>query len=126
MTIGAHIASIADVNDEPLDPVNVDAQTLERLVGSRFPLLCPEKEEDMRLAVALAREARDSVGGVIECAAVGVPAGIGSPFFGFQPDCMQIVSFAYAIVSSYLFVFPTKIRSFVRLPHPRCNGHHFL
>ena len=43
VTIGAHIASIADVNDEPLDPVNVDAQTLEWLAGSRFPLLCPEK-----------------------------------------------------------------------------------
>ena len=45
-----------------------------------------------------------------------------SPFFGFQPDCMQIVSFAYAIVSSYLFVFPAKIRSFVRfILRPSCD-----
>ena len=35
----------------------------------------------MRAAVEAARMQQDSVGGVIECAAVGVPAGVGSPFF---------------------------------------------
>ena len=103
MTIGAHIASIADVNDEPLDSVNVDAQTLEWLAGSRFPLLCPEKEENMRRAVALAREARDSVGGVIECAAVGVPAGIGSPFFGSVESVVSQLAFSIPAVKAVEF-----------------------
>lgn len=79
--IGAHIAAIADVRDTPFDPVNIDKDTLCALQKQHFPLLDPSKEAPMRRAVQEAREAKDSVGGIIECAAVGVPAGIGSPFF---------------------------------------------
>ncbi|MBE5712496.1 MAG: chorismate synthase, partial [Slackia sp.] len=74
--IGAHIAAIAGERDARFDPVGVDARTLCGLARSRFPLLSPEKEAPMRRAVAEARAAQDSVGGVIECAAVGVRAGV--------------------------------------------------
>ena len=80
--IGAHIAAIAGVCDTPLDPVLVDAQTLRTLRERRFALLNPGQEAPMREAVEAARQDGDSVGGIIECAATGVPAGIGSPFFG--------------------------------------------
>ena len=80
--IGAHIAAIAGVCDTPLDPVLVDAQTLRALRERRFALLNPAQEAPMREAVEAARQDGDSVGGIIECAATGVPAGIGSPFFG--------------------------------------------
>lgn len=80
--IGAHIAAIAGVCDTPLDPVLVDAQTLRALRERRFALLNPAQEAPMREAVEAARRDGDSVGGIIECAATGVPAGIGSPFFG--------------------------------------------
>lgn len=80
--IGAHIAAIAGVCDTPLDPVLVDAQTLRALRERRFALLNPGQEAPMREAVEAARRDGDSVGGIIECAATGVPAGIGSPFFG--------------------------------------------
>lgn len=75
VTIGAHIAAIAGERDARFDPVNVDAWTLDRLAKSRFPLLQPDKEAAMREAVAAARAEKDSVGGVIECAAVGVRGG---------------------------------------------------
>ena len=80
--IGAHIAAIAGVCDTPLDPVLVDAQTLRALRERRFALLNPGQEAPMREAVEAARQDGDSVGGIIESAATGVPAGIGSPFFG--------------------------------------------
>lgn len=80
--IGAHIAAIAGVCDTPLDPVLVDAQTLRTLRERHFALLNPAQEAPMREAVEAARRDGDSVGGIIECAATGVPAGIGSPFFG--------------------------------------------
>lgn len=78
----AHIAAIADVSDAAFDPVNVNAAQLCALREEKFPLLCPEKEADMRARVEAARLSLDSVGGVIECAATGVPAGWGAPFFG--------------------------------------------
>ena len=46
-----------------------------------LPLLDGSVEASMRGAVAAAEEAGDSVGGVVECAVCGLPAGVGNPFF---------------------------------------------
>ena len=96
IAVGAHIASVADVADAPFDPVGVDAPTLARLRASRFPLLLPDREPAMRACIDAARAALDSVGGVIECAAVGVPAGIGSPFFGSVESVVRQKLFSVA------------------------------
>ena len=103
VTIGAHIAALADAADERFDPVNVDAWTLCKLTESRFPLLCPEKEAAMREAVAAARAEKDSVGGVIECAAVGVCAGVGSPFFGSVESVVSQLAFSVPAVKAVEF-----------------------
>ena len=101
--IGAHIAAIGGVEDDALDPVRVDAATLSRLRGLRFPLLNPEKEAPMRDIVEAARLEGDSVGGVIECAAVGVPAGIGSPFFGSLESVASQLLFSIPAVKAVEF-----------------------
>lgn len=101
--IGAHIAAIGDVQDTPFDPVQVDAGTLNRMQASRFPLMNPEREQAMRACVAEARAEADSVGGVIECAAVGVPAGIGSPFFGSVESVVSQLLFSIPAVKSVEF-----------------------
>ena len=52
-------------------------------ISSRIVSIAGETEEEaMFAAIDRAREDGDSVGGVIECTAVGVPAGIGEPMFG--------------------------------------------
>ena len=81
ISVGSHILRIADVEDTRLDAMAVTAEQLEKLARSRFPLLRPEQESSMRDAVEAARLEADSVGGIIEAAAVGLPAGIGSPMF---------------------------------------------
>ena len=101
--IGAHIAAIAGLLDARFDPVSVDAKTLAALRTSRFPLLDPSLEDAMRAAVQDAREAQDSVGGVIECAAVGVPAGIGSPFFGSVESVASSLAFSVPAVKGVEF-----------------------
>ena len=103
ITIGAHIAAIESVEDTPFDAVNVDRATLERLQDSRFPLLAPDREDAMRARVAEARADCDSVGGVSECAAVGVPAGIGSPFFGSVESVVSQLLFSIPAVKSVEF-----------------------
>lgn len=79
--VGGHILSIAGVSDDRLDPVDLSGDTLEQLAARPFSLLNPRVEPAMRTAVENARLEADSVGGTLEVAAVGMPAGIGSPMF---------------------------------------------
>lgn len=92
ITVGAHIYSAADIFDKPFDPVNISAETLEEVKKRYLPLLDLSADEKIRTKINEARENLDSVGGVIECAAVNVPAGIGSPIFdGLENRIAQLV-----------------------------------
>lgn len=82
ITVGSHILQIADITDKRFDAIAVDANQLRALSGAAFPLLEPAMEAPMRQAVEDARLEADSVGGIIEAAACGLPAGLGSPMFG--------------------------------------------
>lgn len=101
--IAAHIAAIGDVADTPFDPVNVDAAALRALRERRFTLIDPAKEAPMRACVDEARMAMDSVGGMVECAAVGVPAGVGSPFFGSVESVASSLLFSIPAVKAVEF-----------------------
>ena len=48
---------------------------------STFPVLDDGAGERMQQAILAAREELDSVGGIVECAAIGLPAGLGDPMF---------------------------------------------
>ena len=76
--IGAHISIIAGNYDEHFDDLNPEFD----LVDPDFPVLSQEAAESMKKAIANARADSDSVGGEIECAITGLPAGIGEPMFG--------------------------------------------
>lgn len=92
ITTGAHIRSIKGVTDDAFDPINVTAEQLEMVKNRSFPTLSEKAEAEMREVINSAREAKDSVGGVIECAAVGFPAGIGSPMLeGLENIISQLV-----------------------------------
>ncbi len=101
--IGAHIAAVGGIEDLRFDPVNVQASELSALHRSRFPLLAPDRETAMREAVAQAKAEGDSVGGVIECAATGVPAGIGSPFFSSVESVVSQLAFSIPAVKAIAF-----------------------
>ena len=76
--IRAHIASIEAVEDVSFDPLNPQLDA----VGTDFPVLDAAAGEAMRAAVAQAKAELDSVGGIVECAVTGLPAGLGEPMFG--------------------------------------------
>ena len=81
VVIGSHAASVHGVRDTPFDPVSVSAELLESLSQKRFPVLSAEAERAMLAEIEKARLAQDSVGGVVECAAAGLPAGAGGPLW---------------------------------------------
>lgn len=76
--VGAHIASIAGIRDRAFDPADPRLEEIQ----APFPVLDGDAGERMRQAIQEARAAGDSVGGVIECAVTGLPAGLGEPMFG--------------------------------------------
>ncbi len=79
--IAAHIQSVGSIHDKPFDPVAVPAALIKRLSASSFALIDESAEEPVRAEIEAARLAQDSVGGTIECAVTGLPAGVGEPMF---------------------------------------------
>ena len=77
--VGTHLARCGGIADRPFadDP----AQDLSALEAAPFPVLDPERGEAMQAAVLAARASGDSLGGVLETAVTGLPAGLGEPWF---------------------------------------------
>ena len=89
--IAGHIVAIGGVVDEPgvyLDWADPDLD----LIQTDFPVLNPEAGQKMKDAIAAAKAEGDSVGGLIECIATGLPGGLGEPMFGgMESKIAQIV-----------------------------------
>ena len=77
VTVHAHIQRIGRVEDRPFDPLGEG--DLGFLPKMPLPVLRPEAASAMEAEVLSARQAGDSVGGVVECMVQGLPAGVGSP-----------------------------------------------
>lgn len=103
ITTGAHIRSIKGISDEAFDPMNVTADQLEAVKSRSFPVISDEAEEKMRAEILSARNNLDSVGGVIECAAVGFPAGVGSPMLDGLENVISRLVFAIPAVKGIEF-----------------------
>lgn len=82
IVICAHALKIGGVCDDKFDSVNPDKEQLQKLNKEFFSVISQTAKARMYEKVEHARMNKDSVGGVIECIAVGVPAGIGNPMFG--------------------------------------------
>ncbi len=91
----AHIYSVADVCDTPFDGVNVSSAEKKALAGKEIAVLDDAKGEKMLEATAAAKAEGDSVGGVIECAVIGIDAGHGEHMFAGVEG--RISSALYAI-----------------------------
>lgn len=89
--IGAHIASIADIEDEKWE-MNIQEEELIAPGEKEIPVNDDEKGEEMRKLILQMVKEQDSVGGIIECCAIGVPGGLGNPIFdGIENRISQMV-----------------------------------
>lgn len=79
--IGSHISKIGNIEDEPFDLNNIDPRELKKLSSSAFSVRDENKKREMEELISNVQKQNDSIGGIIECAVVGLPAGIGSPMF---------------------------------------------
>lgn len=76
--IGAHIIQIGSEKCHRFDPLSPQFDQ----VGQIFPTLTAQAAERFQALISTAKHHNDSVGGRIECAITGLPAGLGDPMFG--------------------------------------------
>ena len=76
--IGTHIKALHGIKDRDFSTYKND---IDELTTKLFPVLDGEAEARMTEEILYAAKMGDSVGGILECAAIGLPAGIGEPWF---------------------------------------------
>ena len=92
----------ADINMESTD-FDAARDTLLAVQQAPFPVLEEKAGERMRAEILRAREAGDSVGGVVECIVTGLPAGVGSPMFQGLESHLAAALFAIPAVKGVEF-----------------------
>ena len=108
IVIGAHIQSIKDVYDDSFG-VDISSQDIENMLQQQYPTLNSHVFEKMQATIEEARINCDSVGGMIECAILNVPAGIGNPFFDSIESHLSPLLFSIPAVKSVSFGLGEKI-----------------
>lgn len=103
ITVGAHVMSIKNIQDDSFDYINITKERLLSLRNDELPLLNKSKEEEMRNTIIAAKTEGDSVGGVIECALIGIEAGIGDPFFDSVESTLAHLLFSVPAVKGVEF-----------------------
>lgn len=99
--VGAHVRSIRDVCDDPFDPVTPGDVTFP---GKKpFPTVSDAAGEKMRAAILQAKADGDSVGGSVECAVTGLPAGYGGPLFDGVEGRLALALFGIPAVKGVEF-----------------------
>ena len=100
--IECHVQQLGDLMDDTL--LNVpESQDLSYLKTMSLPVLREGLDRKMEAAVLAAREKQDSIGGVLECRAVGLPAGLGAPFFDSVESVLSHLLFSIPAVKGVSF-----------------------
>ena len=104
ITLRSHIRACAGIEDRPFAQ---DEQGLKAdfaaLAGDNFPVLNKTAREEMQAAILSARERNDSVGGILETAVCGLPAGVGEPWFDTVESVLSHMLFAVPAVKGVEF-----------------------
>jgi len=114
--IGAHIVSVGEVFGESVDNKQNDGLSVFNIMDSLkssekftelnrmdFPVLDPTIAAKMIKHITDIKNARESVGGIIECAAIGVPPGLGEPVFDGMENRLAQLAFAIPAVKGIEF-----------------------
>ncbi len=103
VTIGGHILSIADARDDAFSPVDPDPQLLEKLRGESMPVISRAARISMEHRLKDARDSLDSLGGVIEVCALGLPGGIGGAMYNGVESALSPILFGIPAVKGVEF-----------------------
>lgn len=104
ISIGAHLYSVAGIYDTSFDMANVSKSDLDILAERcEFPVLNEEAGAAMAQAISEAAANGDSVGGIVECAVIGLPAGLGEHMFDGMENRISSIVFGIPAVKGIEF-----------------------
>lgn len=98
--IGTHIYRCAGISDRAFGKL---AEDIEALSVKLFPTLDETAGEQMQAAILDAKAEGDSVGGILETAVTGLPAGVGEPWFDTFESQLAHILFSVPAVKGVEF-----------------------
>jgi chorismate synthase len=98
--VGTHIARCGGAADRDFGDLRED---LARLNEARFAVLDEAKGREMQAAIEAAAAQGDSLGGVLETAVAGLPAGVGEPWFDSLESMLAHALFSIPAVKGVEF-----------------------
>lgn len=102
--IATHIQSLHGIHDVAFsnDPEILLAQ-MDALNASEFPVLDEGIKETMQVEIETTAKKLDSVGGILQSSVVGLPGGIGEPFFDSVESYLSHLLFSIPAVKGVSF-----------------------
>ncbi len=98
--IGSHISRVAGIDDRAFDDYRAD---IDALKSADFAVLDSSKLELMNKAIEEAAADGDSVGGILETAIIGMPAGVGEPWFDSLESMLSHALFSIPAIKGVEF-----------------------
>ena len=99
----AHILSVDDICDERFSETDISPELMREIKSRAMPLINEDKADEITKRVKAASAELDSLGGAIECAVTGVPAGLGSPMFDGIENRISMAVFGIPAVKAIAF-----------------------
>ena len=100
IVIGTHVKKCAGIWDREFEDLSSDIQILN---NSTFAVLDEARGEKMQEAILAAASEGDSVGGVLETAIIGMPVGVGEPWFDTVESMLSHMLFSIPAVKGVEF-----------------------
>lgn len=98
--IATHISLCGDIADRDFGNYEEDFALLEEL---EMPVLCEKKREEMASLIESCKRDGDSIGGVLDTAVIGLPAGVGEPWFDTVESMLSHALFSVPAVKGVEF-----------------------
>lgn len=100
--IAAHLQQVYDVTDVPFNTMAIQ-ENEKNLCDKEFPTISDEAGTKMKALIAEVKSGGDSVGGIVECRAVGMPVGIGTHMFDGVENRLSTAIFGIPAVKGIEF-----------------------
>lgn len=101
--VGAHIFSIGNIKDKAFNQLGVGDKLFKELQRKAFCVIDDVIGNRMQENILKAKEAMNSVGGIVECMVLHIPAGIGAPYFDSLESHLSHALFSVPAVKAVEF-----------------------